>query len=94
VHVFDVTGLPGTAPVDVADIKLSTPAAGEGWLQHTRDGRYVMVGADGDVIDTATRKVVGNLPAMNGSQIFTEVDFRDGAVAFSPLSRNQGGYAH
>jgi DNA-binding beta-propeller fold protein YncE len=91
-HVFDVTGLPGAAPVDVADIALRTSINGEGWISHTRDGRYVLVGDCGDVIDTATRNVVGNLPALQNTGIFTEVDFQNGAVVFSPLSRNQGGY--
>jgi hypothetical protein len=92
VHVFDVTGLPGKAPVDVADIQLQTTMTGEGWIQHTRDGRFAVVGACGDVIDTASRKVVGNLPSLQNGQIFTEVDFQNGAVVFTPQSRNQGGY--
>jgi DNA-binding beta-propeller fold protein YncE len=92
VHVFDPTGLPGSAPTDVADIKLQTPMTDEGWLQHTRDGRYVVVGDCGDVIDTASRTVVGNLPALQGTRIFTEIDFQNGVVSFAPQSRNQGGY--
>jgi hypothetical protein len=92
VHVFDPTGLPGSAPVKVADIKLQTPMTDEGWLQHTRDGRYVLVGDCGDVIDTAKRTIVGNLPALQGTRIFNEVDFQGGRVVFSPQSRNQGGY--
>ena len=92
VHVYDVTGVPGSAPTDVADIKLKTNMTNEGWLQHTRDGRYVMVGSSGDVIDTATRTVAGTLPSMTSTLIFTEVDFQNGAVSFSPISRNQGGY--
>jgi DNA-binding beta-propeller fold protein YncE len=93
VHVFDVTGLPGSAPFDVADIHLPTQMTNEGWLAHTRDGRYVLVGACGDVVDTVTRTVVGNLGALNATMIFTEIDVQPGgAIAFSPLSRNQGGY--
>ncbi|MHB8417543.1 MAG: YncE family protein [Myxococcales bacterium] len=91
-HVFDVTGLPGSAPVDVADIPLATPMRDEGWLDHTRDGRYVAVGSCGDVIDTRTRQVAGHLPALETTKIFTEVDFQDGVPIFSPLSREQGGY--
>jgi DNA-binding beta-propeller fold protein YncE len=92
VHVFDVTGVPGSAPTDVADIPLKTNMTNEGWLQHTRDGRYVMVGSSGDVIDTQTRKVAGTLPSLTSTLIFTEVDFQNGAVSFGPISRNQGGY--
>jgi Abnormal spindle-like microcephaly-assoc'd, ASPM-SPD-2-Hydin len=95
-HVFDVTGLPGSAPVDVKDIPLKCGSAGkmtgEGWLQHSRDGRFVFVGDCGDVIDTATRQVVANMPGLQKTRIFQEVDFQNGAVYFSPLSRNQGGY--
>jgi DNA-binding beta-propeller fold protein YncE len=92
VHVFDVTGLPGTAPTDVADIQLQTNMTGEGWIQHTRDGRFAIIGASGDVIDTTTRAVVGNLASLQTGQIFNEVDFQNGVPVFSPLSRNQGGY--
>jgi hypothetical protein len=92
VHVYDVTGLPHAAPTDVADIQLQTTMTGEGWIQHTRDGRYAVVGDCGDVIDTSTRTVAGNLPSLQSTGIFTEVDFQGGAVVFSPLSRNQGGY--
>ena len=92
VHVFDVTRLPGSAPVDVADISLKCKMSGEGWLQHSRDGRFVFVGDCGDVISTATRQVVANMPQLLNTRIFTEVDFLNGLPVFSPLSRNQGGY--
>ncbi|HEY8092049.1 MAG TPA: hypothetical protein VIF09_29510 [Polyangiaceae bacterium] len=92
VHVYDVTGLPGAPPKDVADIPLKTPLNSEGWLQHTRDGQYVVVGNSGDVIDAASRTIVANLPALRGTRIFTEVDVQSGRPVFTPLSRNQGGY--
>ena len=92
VHVFDVTGLPGTAPVDVADIPLNCKLPDEGWLQHSRDGRFVWVGDCGDVIDTGTRKIVANMPSLLNTRIFNEVDVQTGVPSFSPLSRNQGGY--
>ncbi len=92
VHVFDPTGLPATAPKDIADIALQTPMTSEGWLYHTRDGRYVIVGDCGDVIDTATRKIVGNLPALLQTRIFNEVDFQNGQVVFAARARNPGGY--
>jgi len=88
VHVFNVTGLPNSAPVDAADIALSCTLSGEGWLQHSRDGRFVFVGDCGDVINTATRQVVANIPAMDNTRMFNEVDFQNGAVYFTPLSRN------
>ncbi len=92
VHVFDVTGLPNSPPVDVADIPLSCTLANEGWLQHSRDGRFVFVGNCGDVIDTSTHTIVANMSALAGTRIWNEVDFTNGVPSFSPLSRNQGGY--
>src|SRR4029077_9440166 len=44
VHVFDVSRLPAHAPRDVADIKLSHAPPSDGWLQHSRNGRFVYVG--------------------------------------------------
>ncbi len=55
VHVYDVSGLPGNAPVHLADLKLQTGFSGsevpcgydcthEGWILYTDDGRYVLVG--------------------------------------------------
>jgi DNA-binding beta-propeller fold protein YncE len=78
VHVFDVSGLPTAAPRDVADIKLAHPPLNDGWLQHSRDGRYVFVGRAGDVIDTRTRKVVAFLPPLQRTADFLEIDWRDG----------------
>jgi DNA-binding beta-propeller fold protein YncE len=79
VHVFDVSGLPGAAPRDIADIKLAHPTAGgDSWLQHSRDGRYVYVGLSGDVINTATRKIAAYLAPLHGTTEFIEIDWRHG----------------
>jgi hypothetical protein len=86
VHVFDVTGLPGSAPRQVADIQLlgamshnESPCAYNcrkyGWLHHSRDGRYVFVGDSGDVIDTTLRKTAMTLPALANSRTDIEIDF-------------------
>jgi DNA-binding beta-propeller fold protein YncE len=86
VHVFDVTGLPGSAPRQVADIQLlgslshnESPCAYNclkyGWLHHSRDGRYVFVGDSGDVIDTTLRKTAMTLPAMANSRTEIEINF-------------------
>lgn len=77
VHVFDVSGLPAAKPRDVADIKLDHPPPNDGWLQHSRDGRYVYVGRAGDVIDTRTRKIVAYLPALQQTADFLEIDWRN-----------------
>ena len=78
VHVFDVRGLPGSRPRDVADIRLAHPPPNDGWLQHSRDGRYVYVGRAGDVINTSTRKVVAFLPPLQQTADFLEIDWRTG----------------
>ena len=90
VHVFDVTGIPELAPRQVADIRLlgalshnESPCAydclKDGWLHHSRDGRYVFVGDSGDVIDTTIRKTVMTLPALANSRKEIEIDFEGGA---------------
>ena len=89
VHVFDVTGLPGSAPRQVADIQLVGTVSGrerpcaydclkDGWLHHSRNGRYVFVGDSGDVIDTTLRKTAMTLPALANSRKGIEIDFQDG----------------
>ena len=89
VHVFDVSGLPATAPRRVADIRLEHAMTGEespcaydclrdGWLQHTTDGRFVYVGDSGDVIDTASRRIVSFLPALANTRKMIEIDWRAG----------------
>ena len=83
VHVFDVSGLPAVAPRDVAEIKLAHPPPNDGWLQHSRNGRYVYVGRAGDVIDTKTRKIVAFLPPLKGTADFLEIDWRKGRPVFT-----------
>jgi DNA-binding beta-propeller fold protein YncE len=78
VHVFDVRGLPGTAPRLVASIKLAHAPPNDGWLQHSRDGRYVYVGRSGDVIDTRSRSIVDYLPPLAATADFLEIDWRHG----------------
>ena len=98
VHVFDVAGLPGSAPRQVADIRLlgtlshnQAPCASNcvkyGWLHHSRDGRYVFVGDSGDVIDTKLRKTAMTLPAMANSRTQIEIDF-EGATPLPTWAMN------
>jgi DNA-binding beta-propeller fold protein YncE len=91
VHVFDVSGLPASAPRDVADIKLAHPPPNDGWLQHSRNGRFVYVGRAGDVIDTLTRKVVAFLPPLQQTADFLEIDWRNG-LPVATTSRYGHGY--
>jgi DNA-binding beta-propeller fold protein YncE len=102
VHVYDITGLPGSPPVQVADVALrgrlsgkKTPCAydcfRQGWLHHSRDGHYVFVGDSGDVIDTGLRRTVATLPAMNNSPVEIEIDFQNGAVVWAMSNRSSIG---
>ena len=83
VHVFDVTGLPTSAPRLVANIKLRHAPPNDGWLQHTRNGRYVYVGRSGDVIDTRTRRIVDYLAPLQATADFLEIDWRHGKPVFT-----------
>ena len=102
VHVFDVSKLPGSPPAPVADIHLTHPLVGQespcaydclrdGWLQHSRDGRFVYVGDSGDVIDTTAKKPSAYLPALANSRKSIEIDWRDG-IPVSTTTRHGLGY--
>jgi DNA-binding beta-propeller fold protein YncE len=101
VHVFDVSGVPASAPKQVADIKVTSMAGEEtncaydclkdGWLQHSRNGRFVYVGDCGDVIDTATHKSVINLPPLANTRKMLEIDWQNGIPIFT-TSRSGSGY--
>ncbi len=104
VHVYDITGLPGSAPWQVADLPLTGRMSGveagcaydcyrSGWVHHSRDGRYVFVGDSGDVIDTTTRRTVGTLSALANSRISIEVDFQDGVPVWAMQNRSSIGTA-
>jgi DNA-binding beta-propeller fold protein YncE len=93
VHAFDVSRLPTKRPRQIADVRLSQPMGGDespcsydclrdGWLQLSRDGRYLYVGDTSDVIDTRTRKITAQLPAMRNSRKTLEIWWRDGRPVF------------
>jgi len=102
VHVFDVSGLPGTAPKQVADIPLRSMTGNEtpclydcnreGWVLHSGDGRFVWIGDSGDVIDTSTRKSIVNLDTLFNTRKFLEIDWANGVPVFT-TSRYGLGYA-
>jgi hypothetical protein len=105
VHVYDVSRVPDEPPEQVADIKLTRPMVGDeepctygcdrsGWVQHSRDGRFVYVGDSGDVIDTASRTSIANLTPLFNSREVVEIQWRDGRPVFSPSSRTVVGYVH
>jgi hypothetical protein len=85
----------------VANIPLSHPMPGyehpcaydcfkDGWLQHSRDGRFVYVGDDGDVIATARRRVVATLPALATTRKMLEIDWRNGVPVFTTTRAGLG----
>jgi DNA-binding beta-propeller fold protein YncE len=101
VHIFDVSRVPARAPVQVATIRLTRPIAGledpckfdcarSGWLQHTRDGRFVYVGDSGNVISTTTRKIVADLDPLYASKKYLELDWRGGVPVFTTTRTGLG----
>jgi DNA-binding beta-propeller fold protein YncE len=93
VHVFDVSGVPSQPPRQVADIKVQLVAADQrdGWVQHSRDGRFVFIGDSGEVIDTATRAIVASLPALRDTRKHLDVIWQDG-VPVATSTRTGVGY--
>lgn len=101
VHVYDVSH--GSRPPRViANIKLVHPLSGDespcaydcardGWLQHSRSGRYVYVGDSGDVIDTRTKQITGYLSALAQTRKMLEIDWRLG-LPVAATSRSGVGY--
>jgi DNA-binding beta-propeller fold protein YncE len=103
VHVFDVSGTRARAPVQIADILLTpnlnhyeSPCVYDcgagGWLQHSRDGRFVYVGDQGDVINTATRRPVANLSTLYNTKKMIEIDWAQGVPVFAANARSSVGY--
>jgi hypothetical protein len=103
VHVFDLTGVPNSPPRQVADIPVhnmtgrDSPCEGtncmkEGWVLHSRDGRFVYVGDAGDVIDTAKRRSIAYLQPLANTRKFIEIDWHGGLPFFS-TTRYGKGYA-
>jgi hypothetical protein len=88
VHVYDVSGLLGAAPVRVADLRLTalggerpcqSNCEREGWVLHSLSGRYVYVADAGDVFDTSTRTIVATLPVLQNTRLLVEIDWTNGA---------------
>jgi hypothetical protein len=89
VRVYDVSRVAeGIAPTQLGAISVAglsgaeTPCAYDcgrgGWLQRSVDGRLVYVGDSGEVIETATRKVIATLPTLLNTKKSLEVDWAGG----------------
>ena len=70
-HVFDVTGLPGLRPRQIADIPLSDDPK---WINFSGDGRYAHV-STGEIVDAHTRRVIA---LTEKSRQFLQIDWRGG----------------
>lgn len=89
VRVYDVSRVAeGVAPTQLAVIPVAglsgteAPCAYDcgrgGWLQHSLDGRFVYVGDSGEVIDTATRRVLATLAPLLNTKKTIEIDWSAG----------------
>jgi DNA-binding beta-propeller fold protein YncE len=90
VHEFDISALPRKAPVLVATVHVSSRP---GWLNLSRDGRYVFVGLAGNVINTRTRRSVARIGALVRSRYNIEVDW-SGRRVCAAYPRAAVGYLH
>jgi DNA-binding beta-propeller fold protein YncE len=102
VQFWDVHGAgQGVAPTRIASVPVhglegeqsgcAYDCGRSGWLQHTLDGRYVFVGDSGDVIDTATHKVVATVDNLLNTRQFVEIDWSAG-VPIASSGRQGIGY--
>jgi len=89
VQVWNVSKVKeGIAPTQIGVIALAGLTGEEspclydcgrgGWLQRSVDGRYVFVGDSGEVIETATRKVLTTLSTLAQTKKSIEVDWQNG----------------
>ena len=99
-HVWDISKVPGQAPTYLGFVKTRNTGknlAGQSdpnarndatgvpaWIVSSWDGKY-MYGEEGEIIDVATRKVIGQLRAgtapYSHSRFMLEIDFDGGKVA-------------
>jgi hypothetical protein len=91
VHEFDISGLPHRAPALVATVHVSGPHLG--WINLSRDGRYLFAGDAGNVIDTQTRTAVAMMGALVDSRYNIEIDWAGNRVC-AAYPRESLGYLH
>jgi len=101
VQVWDVSKVKeGIAPTQIGVIALAGLTGEEvgcaygctrgGWLQRSIDGRYVFVGDSGEVIETATRKVIATLSTLLNTKMSLEIDW-EGGVPIATSGRTGAG---
>ena len=102
VQVWDVSRVKeGIAPTQIGVIPVAGLSGEEkpcvydctrgGWLQRSVDGRLLFVGDSGEVIETATRKVLTTLPTLAQTKKSIEVDWQNG-VPIATSGRTGVGY--
>jgi DNA-binding beta-propeller fold protein YncE len=91
VHEFDISGLPQNAPLMIATVPVSGPNLG--WLNLSRDGRYLFAGRAGNVINTQTRTTVARMGALVDSRDNVEIDWA-GTRVCAAYPRESLGYLH
>jgi hypothetical protein len=102
--VYDVSGLPSSAPTFVANVPLSTVSGTEspcqsacvkeGFVLNDLSGRYVYVGDSGDIVSTSTNTVVGNLPALQNTRASIEIDWESGTTSGTSTRFGLGRVTH
>jgi hypothetical protein len=90
-HEFDISGLPHRAPVMIATVHVSGPNLG--WVNLSRDGRYLFAGDAGNVINTHTRMTIRKLGALVDSRYNIEIDWAGRRVC-AAYPRESLGYLH
>jgi WD40 repeat protein len=94
VQLWDVHAVgEGVAPVHLATVRVdglegeesgcAYDCGRDGWVQHTLDGRYIVVGDSGDVIDTASYRIVAKIGNLLNTRKFVEIDWRGGVPVAS-----------
>jgi WD40 repeat protein len=94
VQLWDVHGVAaGIAPVHMATVPVdglqgeesgcAYDCGRDGWLQNTLDGRYLIAGDTGDVIELQAPRVVAHIGNLLNTRKFVEIDWRAGVPVAS-----------
>ncbi|HEY5005569.1 MAG TPA: hypothetical protein VII61_20575 [Ktedonobacteraceae bacterium] len=91
VEVYDVSGLPSSAPVFVARVPLtsisgySNPCQSycerEGWVLNDLSGRYLYIADTGNVVSTSTLSIVATLAPLQNTRMLAEIDWTNGTTS-------------